>query len=442
MDSYTLCVTHPHNPYPSEQPADGLAEEIPPLHASQLILYGMGGLAGGLVFTMMNNALPLFLKSYTMPVALSPFFVAGDAIPATIVALLANERSLFGGLIQPLVGSLSDHTRSPLGKRSPYILVGGIGTALCVAALALHPPFWLMIAAVTLAGIFLFTALGPYVALLADITPYSQRGRAGGLTALAGVVGAVAFTLLSNQLWESNQGVVFLLTAIGIVLSMVVVAFGVRESPALESALSKGKRKKVRISDSARGMANHRPLVWYIAAMGVYWLGAGAAAPFITRFGVEELGISQSTSFLLLLVIVLGTAVGAVVSGFLADKIGRKRLLRPALVLFAFAAIVSALVQDINQILPVLLLVGLGNGVPTALHLSFLADLVPREHAGEYMGFGGMVWSVAQPIGSLLAGVLVDVTHSYRGVFIFAGVCMIAAAILLRNVPERVEEKT
>src|SRR4029079_3413038 len=86
-------------------------DDIPPLHRSQLILYGVGGIAGGLVFTMMNNALPLFLKSYSMPVALAPLFREGDAIPATIVALLANERSLFGGLIQPLIGSLSDRTR-------------------------------------------------------------------------------------------------------------------------------------------------------------------------------------------------------------------------------------------------------------------------------------------------------------------------------------------
>ncbi len=413
---------------------------IPPLHTSQLILYGVGGIAGGLVFTMMNNALPLFLKSYTMPVTLAPLFREGDAIPAVIVALLANERSLFGGLIQPLIGSLSDRTRTRIGKRSPYILLGGIGTALCIAALAFQPPFWLMIAIVTLGGISLFTALGPYVALLADITPYSQRGRAGGLTALAGVVGAVVFTLMSNQLWETHKGIVFVMTGIGVALSMIVVAFGVQESHELELIDNNESKKKTRLSDSVRGIVSYRPLLTYTVSMGVYWLGAGAAAPFITRFGVEELGISEGTSFILLLVIVLGTAVGAIASGFLADKIGRKRLLRPSLVLFAVAAIASAFVANIWQILPVLLLVGLGNGVPTALHLPFLADLVPRNRAGEFMGFASMIWSVAQPLGSLLAGMLVDMTHSYRGVFIFAGICMLAASWLLRRVPERIEE--
>ena len=51
-------------------------------------------IAGGLVFTMMNNSLPLFLLAYTMPLGLPLFLNPGGPIPATIVALLTNERSL------------------------------------------------------------------------------------------------------------------------------------------------------------------------------------------------------------------------------------------------------------------------------------------------------------------------------------------------------------
>jgi len=400
------------------------------------MLYGLGGLAGGLVFTLMNNALPLFLKAYTMPFSFAPFFEAGGAVPATIVALLANERSLFGGLIQPLIGSLSDRTRSPLGKRSPYILAGGAGTALCISALALQPPFWLMIAAVTLAGVFLFVALGPYIALLADIMPYSQRGRAGGLTALAGVVGALAVGVLANQMWDRQRWLVFLLTAVGVVISLAIVAFSVRE-PETSLPAEKGDSKKDHLADTVRAIVSYRPLAWYVAAMGVYWLGAGAATPFITRFGTDELGATQEMSFALLLPLIIATAVGAVVSGFLADKVGHRRLLRPGLALFAVGATLSVLVSDMGQAVPVMVLVGLANGVLTALHIPFLADLVPKRHAGEFMGFASMIWSVAQPVGAVLAGFLADFTGSFRGVFFLSGICMLAATLLLGKVPEK-----
>jgi MFS family permease len=410
---------------------------IPPLSLTQSVVYGSGGIAGGLVFTMMNNALPLFLLTYTMPLGLPAFLNPGGPIPATLVALLANERSLFGGLIQPLVGHMSDHTRSRIGRRGPYLVAGALGTAAAIAALALHPPFWLMILAVTLSGVALYVAVGPYTTLLADITPFSQRGRVGGLMALFGVVGAITFTILSILLWDTAREWVFLITAGLVAISMLLVAFGVHE-PKGTAHYSTAEHHKVSV---LRGLLADRALAVYVAAMAIYWLGAGAAAPFITRFGVVELGLQSHEAFLLLLVVVLATSIGAIIAGLLADRYGRKRVLQPALVLFAVAAVIGSQVHGVAQALPVMLLVGLGNAAPTALYLPLLADLVPRSRAGAYMGYASLVWSVAQPLGSLLAGVLVDVTGSYRGIFIFAGVCMLAASFLMRNVPSHQREQ-
>lgn len=400
------------------------------LHLRQMLLYSSGGIAGGLVFTMMNNALPLFLLGYAMPLGLPAFFNPGGAMPATVMAMLTNERSFFGGLIQPLVGQLSDKTRSRIGKRSPYILVGGIGTALAVGSLGLHPPFWLMIAAIALAGIFLYVALGPYNALLSDITPYSQRGRVGGLMSLAAVVGAVCFTVLGGLFWDTARGWVFAGSAVMIAVSLVVVAFGVHEPSSMAMPVAVEKHP----IPVWREVLGRPTLALYTLAIAVYWLGAGAATPFITRFGVAELHIKETETFSLLLVIIVATVIGTVISGVLADRYGRKRVLQPALALFAVAALVGSQVQTLPQALPIMLLVGLSNAVPTALNLPLLADLVPRERAGACMGFSNMLWSVAQPVGSLFAGILVDATGSYRGIFVFAAVCMAASAIMLRRV--------
>jgi MFS family permease len=379
----------------------------------------------------MNNALPLFLLAYTMPLGLPAFLNPGGPIPATVVALLTNERSLFGGLIQPFVGHLSDRTRTRIGKRGPYLLAGGLGAALCIALLALQPPFWVMFAAVTLSGVALFVALGPYSALLADITPYTQRGRIGSLIAVAGVAGALIFAFLSIALWGSARGWVFLISAFVVALSLGVVALGVREPS--EYALYHTEHHGAR--STMKAILRERPLALYVGAMAIYWLGAGAASPFITRFGVKELGIAEETSFVLLLVVVVATSAGAVLCGWLGDKVGRKRVLQPALVLFSLAALAGSQVPDLGWALPVMVLVGLGNAGPTALYLSLLADLVPKQRAGAFMGYANMVWSVAQPVGALLAGILVDTTQSYRGVFIMAAFCMVLAAIVMHRVP-------
>jgi MFS-type transporter involved in bile tolerance (Atg22 family) len=60
--------------------------------------------------------------------------------------------------------------------------------------------------------------------------------------------------------------------------------------------------------------------------------------------------------------------------------------------------------------------------------------LIPKERAGEFTGWGSMLWSVCQPIGALLAGALSDATGSYRSAFVFAGVMMAVSFLALQTV--------
>ena len=63
--------------------------------------------------------------------------------------------------------------------------------------------------------------------------------------------------------------------------------------------------------------------------------GGGAATPFLTRFGVFELGIEEGTSFLLVMLLVLCTGVFAYPAGLLGDRYvslqvgGDDKLLQP-----------------------------------------------------------------------------------------------------------------
>ena len=169
------------------------------------------------------------------------------------------------------------------------------------------------------------------------------------------------------------------------------------------------------------------PMNRYIGAMSLYWLAAGGATPFITLYGTETLHLTPNAASGLFLVLVLSTAVGTVAVGLLADRLGKRRVLHGGLALFALAALAAGNVSSVDAALPVMVLAGLGNACPTVLAVPLLADLLPPKRAGEFLGLGSAIWSVVQPLGSFLAGSLVDSLGSNRWAFGFAALFMALA---------------
>jgi len=400
---------------------------IPPLALRRALLFSLASIGVGMVFTFFNAQLPLYLRDY--------------GLPHQLIGPLTNERSFAGALVSPVVGRLSDRVRTPLGKRRPFFLVGIPLMAAALVLLGLRPPFALMLGTVLVAGGFLFIALGPYQALMADITPIAQRGTVGSFVALAGLVGAALVSVLAALFWEGHSAIVFFLTAGVLLVSFALTFWTVRE-PAHHFAPAPppgpggaddpaAAPRALRLGDYLRDVLRYKQTGRYIGAMSLYWLAAGGATPFITLFGTETLHLHADQASLLFLVLVLSTAGGTVIVGVLADRLGKKRVMHVGLGIFAVAALAAAGVADAGQAIPVMVLAGLGNACPTVLSIPLLSDLMPRKRGGEFIGLATSVWSIVQPLGSFLAGLLVDSFRSDRWAFGFAAALMALAVLAL-----------
>jgi MFS family permease len=391
---------------------------VPRVPLATALLFSVANVGSNLVFAFFNFAMPLYLGSYH----LRPEFIG----------LLANERSFVGGFIQPFVGRLSDRTRTRLGRRRPFFLVGVPLMALALLVLGLHPPFAVMIAVVPIAGFFLFIAFDPYLAMMADMTPPEQRGQVGAYLAVAAMLGTILLNLVAGFLWAQHEFAVFLFTAAGLVITFGVTFVTVREPPH-PIASPQIPRNPLRYLGE---VLRHRELTKYIIALGLFYLGTGGATPFVTLFATKALRVSESQAFFLVIVIVLCTALGAVPAGLLADRIGKKPVLIVGLALFSGGALFGSQVPSVRAAIPAMILVGLGNACPTALTIPLLADLIPVRRMGEFIGLGSFVWSIAQPIGSVCAGALVNsaLPSTYRHTFIWAGILMACAAAVMLTV--------
>lgn len=399
-----------------------------PLSLAQSFVFSLANFGSNMVYQFLNFGAALYLGRY-------------PEVPPWAIGLLSQERSLAGALVQPVVGAMSDRTRTRIGRRKPFFIIGVTLTAASLLFLSTYPPLVPMLLVLAVNAFFLNVAVDPYTAMLADIVPQDQRGRVGALLAVFALLGAFSLTIFASQVWDRSPQLVFIVVAAGLVITWTITTIGVRE-PA--SPPRPREPLRVDVAGYLRDLVGRRELMKYVFAVLFYWLGSGGVVPFITRFGTEVLGMQEGESFLLAAPALIGGVVGAIAGGYLADRRGKKPVIAVAMLLLAIgAAIAGLLVSSTFQAYAALGVLGLANGAVFALLVPLLVDLVPPERAAEMTGLGSGVWSLAQPVGAFAAGVLIQVTANYRSAFVGAAVLMLLSFVILlavrpprRAVPE------
>jgi Na+/melibiose symporter-like transporter len=404
-----------------------------PLSLRESVTFASGAFGANVVYGFLNLAAGLYLGHY-------------PEVPTWAVGLLSQERSLAGALVQPIVGAWSDRTRTPIGRRKPFIIGGVALTAASLMFLAGYPPIVPMLIVLSINAFFLNVAVDPYTAMMADLVPMGQRARVGAIQAILNMLGQVVATLAMLFFWDTSPQLTFLIVAVVLVVSFAVTVLFVKEPP-LPDLPSRDAAHGVAAGSGpfgpkaaayVRDLLAQRELVKYVLAAALFWLGTGGVLPYLTRFGVHVLGLSEGEASQLFLPALGGTIVGAVIAGYLASRRGKQPVIAGGMLAFGLIALVGSQVATVPQALAVMALVGVANGFWTALAIPLLVDLVPSARAAEVVGLGSAVWSLAQPIGAVIAGVLIDVLGTYRVSLVGAAVFVLLAFLLMLTVhPER-----
>ena len=188
--------------------------------------------------TYLGFAAPGFFMALTaIPtyITLQKFYVDHVGLAAGSVGLVLGASRVLDALTDPLIGWISDQTRSPLGRRKPYLILGGL---LC--GLSLWP---LLQPAGDVGALYLFTWISifylgaaliqvPYTAWTADLTKdYAARTRLAGfgqLALLAGTLVALGAPQFADTA-ERELRVLAVLALIAIPLTLGPAIFWVQE---------------------------------------------------------------------------------------------------------------------------------------------------------------------------------------------------------------------
>ena len=130
-----------------------------------------------------------------------------------------------------------------------------------------------------------------------------------------------------------------------------------------------------------------------------------------------SLSATQDTINWVLTSYIVASAIALPISGWLADKVGRKRLLLISVVVFTVASVLCATATSLTEMVLFRALQGVGGAFIVPLAQATLFDINPREKHGQAMAlFGGGVM-IGPILGPVLGGWLTD-NYNWRWVFL------------------------
>lgn len=336
--------------------------------------------------------------------------------------------NLAGYLLGTILTSIAS-TRVPAHR----IMQAGVALAtIGMIVLASVRSVPLLLLGMALGGIGGAAGWIPAPVMAASVFPPERRALAMGSTTAAIGAGIVVATLLTRAarsvadddgLWREIWAVQAMVGVIATVLAVIVL----RPIP-----FAGGKPPSLRVL--------RRVPRWWAPTIGYTFLGL--AYVLFTTFMVSALendaGFSKSHASSVYALLGIGNALGALMVGRIADRVGQRVTFAASCSLAALGCVAVLLGHE-----PFVAIAGFGFGFGMAGAIVSITSyigrtLAPHDFASAF-GVVTACFGVAQTIGPRLGGWIADRTDSFRVVFIVAAAIWFLSALMAVGIPGRDE---
>jgi GPH family glycoside/pentoside/hexuronide:cation symporter len=379
------------------------------------IMYGAGDTTNSLLNTIVAVYLLFFL---TDVVKLRPGLAA--------IAIFLGKS--IDWINDPIIGHISDRTRSKWGRRRPFLLFGIVPLAVAFAFFFWVPPWESQIALAAYYGLMYMiydTAATfvymPYYALTPELTlDYDERTALTTVRMLFSILGGlIAFTmptLLIDTFADPQTGYFVMAIVFGGagVLPLLTTFLGTRERPEHLAQPRPGLR------ESLRAASANRPFIFGLFIFLFTWATLDLVQAMLLFFIIHWLQMGDSQELIMGSVFV-SAAVFLPLWNWAAGRWDKRRAYIMGMAFFAATMMVLIFIQPgtpMAIVYTITALAGIGVAAAHVIPQAILPDAIEwdelrtgQRHEGVFYSLVMLAQKVASSIAVPLAGLALEVSH-------------------------------
>ena len=317
------------------------------------IMWGFGGLADNFMF---NTMTALGTMVYVNHFKLTP----------ALAGLALGLPRIFDAITDPIIGNLSDNSKSRFGRRRPFMLFGVLGCVILLPLLwtlpmtetAANPwyrnvPFLYIVVMGSLLALAYTFFVVPYTALGFELTSdYDERTRVVRWRMYIGLFGSLAagwlFRLAADDFWpDLGAGALWVTVGVAtiVLVTGMIPVFGCREELAIE------EQEPIRFLEALRyTLTNRSFLILFVAYVTIIiaLFSAQSIQPLILQhyvFGGDAIRLGNFQGSLITMAVVLSYgSIGLI--GWISMKASKRAAMLSGLVLAAVGTALTFFAMD------------------------------------------------------------------------------------------------
>jgi Na+/melibiose symporter-like transporter len=225
-----------------------------------------------------------------------------------VVGFIMGLDNLLGIFVQPIIGNLSDNTRTRWGRRMPYIMFGIPLAALIFALIPFEKSLTMLIVLILMYVTVMLAFKAPTDSLMPDFIAPEHRSKGNSIlkmvTSLTVIIGAV----ISMLFVDKNLQLAFFIPAVLMVLTLPFLLLSVKEknSTSYQQVLAEDEKgraasqpvEKVKLLPTFVALFKNKdksPL-WMLVTIFFASATWAAMRALLTRYGMEQLAMTRGAA--------------------------------------------------------------------------------------------------------------------------------------------------